>query len=121
MGWLVIRVSDLWTPESIQRATRIVVAERSRRSYLVDMKNLTQCLACGSDELIRNVRVLDKSTQYPDDQELMVEENPLAIVFKNRVKTPSISVVCAHCGFVHLFARSPKVLLQASRRREASH
>ena len=60
-----------------------------------------KCLQCESDDIIRNVRVVDRGDHHAKyNLSLEVYANPKAWVFKD-TKTGHVRAnVCADCGFV---------------------
>jgi ferredoxin-like protein FixX len=71
------------------------------------MKN---CLECGSQRIIPNVKALDYNDGAYYDLKISVDENPQAFIFKNRNYSDVKAKVCADCGFIHFFAGNPEIL-----------
>jgi formate dehydrogenase assembly factor FdhD len=72
------------------------------------MKN---CLECGSEKIISNVKVLDRASQHSSlDFRVAVDANPEAYIFKERNYSKVTANVCGACGFIHFFAEDYKML-----------
>lgn len=74
------------------------------------MKN---CLECGSQRIIQDVKALDYNDGAYYDLKVGVDENPEAFFFKNRNFSDIKAKVCADCGYIHFFALNPELLWQA--------
>lgn len=73
-----------------------------------------RCLRCGSDSVIPDVRLIDRGeSDMRKPQELGVQKNPSALMFKDEVRVPTRAQVCADCGFVEVYAVDPDALWQA--------
>jgi len=77
---------------------------------------LSPCLKCGSIEVLRDVRVMDRGDGSIDagDLSLAVYKNPEAWVFKNKVTSALSACVCAACGFTEFYAVDPQALARAT-------
>ena len=63
-------------------------------------KKLT-CLHCGSDDIVKQVRVIDRGRQdHKRDLKLEVYEDPTVFIFKGTHEGKLRAHVCADCGFV---------------------
>ena len=62
-----------------------------------------KCLQCGSEDLVRDVRVVDRA-DYNARQDLKLEvyDAPAALMFKGPHEAKLLAQVCADCGFVML-------------------
>jgi predicted nucleic-acid-binding Zn-ribbon protein len=80
----------------------------------------TACSKCGSTELIRDVRIMDRGHGSADSGNLsaVVYGNPEAWMFKGRVRVELSACVCGHCGFTELYAVDPAAMLAAARAAE---
>ena len=75
------------------------------------MKRSNQCPKCGSKEIIVDAKAVDHG-QYNADLDLSVAtyRNPSAILFKGKMASTLSAWVCCGCGFVELYADSPRNL-----------
>lgn len=74
----------------------------------------TRCLNCGSDKIVPNRELLDQGFSYPaDSHAVMVERNPGAFIYKDRVMSPLVAHVCGDCGYTALIATQADELYQA--------
>lgn len=90
------------------------------------MPDETVCPKCKSENIIRNVRVMDRD-HYSGDSgaslSLVVYENPDAMIFKGAHEGSLSAWVCGECGFTQLFLDNPRELYaiyEESRRNSAS-
>ena len=75
------------------------------------MKN---CPECNSEKIIKNVRVLDNTENYVNaDLRIAVDENPDALIFKQRSYSIVKAKACGDCGFIQFYAEDPKMLWTA--------
>ncbi len=74
------------------------------------------CPKCGSAEVVRNARVIDRGDANLDagDLSAAVYANPRAWVFKEKVITPLSACVCVGCGYTELYAADPAALADAA-------
>ena len=73
-----------------------------------------RCLKCGSDAVIPDARLIDRSessTRRP--AEVGVETKPDAVLFTGEVRTETRARVCGDCGFVEVYAAEPAKLWDA--------
>ncbi len=62
-----------------------------------------KCLQCGSEDLVRDVRVVDRGDgNLRQDLKLEVYDNPGALIFKGAHEGKLVAQVCVECGFVML-------------------
>jgi predicted nucleic-acid-binding Zn-ribbon protein len=75
------------------------------------MKRTNKCPKCGSTDVIADAKAIDRSYQS-NQTELTVAtyRKPEAIIFKGQQDTTVSAWVCAECGYVELYADSPKNL-----------
>lgn len=80
------------------------------------MRNGT-CSKCGSSEIVRDVRIMDRGHVSADagDLSAVVYGNPEAWVFKNKVRVELSACVCGACGYTELYAVDPRAMLAAAR------
>lgn len=72
------------------------------------------CEKCGSDKIIPQVKIIDRGDyNIPTDLTVLVEQNPNALIFKERVNSGVFAKVCGNCGFLELYANEPKKLYEA--------
>jgi predicted nucleic-acid-binding Zn-ribbon protein len=79
------------------------------------MKRTNKCPKCGSSDVIGDAKAIDRY-EYGAQAELSVAtfRKPQAFLFKGK-KTTSLSAwVCADCGFVELYADSPREIKTAT-------
>ncbi len=79
------------------------------------MKN---CLECGSERIIPDVKALDYNDGSYYDLRIAVDQNPGAFIFKNRNYSDVKAKVCADCGYIHFFAENPENLWYAYQNRQ---
>ena len=73
-----------------------------------------RCLRCGSDSVIPDVRLIDVGEgDSRKPQEVGVQKNPDALLFKDEIRVQMQAQVCADCGFVEAYAVDPEALWQA--------
>jgi predicted nucleic-acid-binding Zn-ribbon protein len=73
------------------------------------MKRTNQCPKCGSNDIIADAKAIDRG-HYNGESELSVAtfRRPEAMLFKGQLTTTISAWVCADCGFVELYADSPR-------------
>jgi predicted nucleic-acid-binding Zn-ribbon protein len=74
------------------------------------------CPKCGSSEVVRGVRVIDRGDGNMDAGNLSVAvyTHPQAWLFKGKVATALSACVCAGCGYTELYAADPRALAAAA-------
>lgn len=73
----------------------------------------TQCLRCGSDKIMPNLRIRDRYELHQgEDLEVVIARNPEAIVFKGLQREALRATVCGECGDVRLTVDNPNGLWQ---------
>lgn len=71
-----------------------------------------RCLRCGSSKIIPHVRVFDQG-QYSNGGLLaVVDADPDALVFKDRLYDEITADICGDCGHVELKAEHPQELYE---------
>ena len=75
------------------------------------MKRTNQCPKCGSAEVIRDAKVVDRM-QHGLETEMRVASfrNPEAYVFKGQQNSSVSAWVCTQCGFMEFYADTPHAL-----------
>ena len=72
-----------------------------------------QCLQCGSDKIMPNLRIHDRHRGYHDDWiGIEIMDKPDALIFKGTHKEYIRATVCGECGDVRLTVDNPKGLWQ---------
>ena len=80
------------------------------------MKHTNKCPKCGSSDVIADAKAIDRSPNRnessPRGPELTLAtfRKPDAFLFAGQQVTTLSAWVCAACGFVELYADSPKAL-----------
>jgi predicted nucleic-acid-binding Zn-ribbon protein len=75
------------------------------------MKRTKKCPKCGSVDVIADAKAFHRS--YRGNQEeitVAIFRKPYALIFKGQQQTTVSAWVCAECGFVELYADSPRAL-----------
>jgi predicted nucleic-acid-binding Zn-ribbon protein len=74
------------------------------------------CPKCGSAEVVRGVRVIDRGHHSTDSGNLTVgvSTNPRAWLFKGTVAVELTACVCGGCGYTELYAANPQALAHAA-------
>lgn len=78
------------------------------------------CTKCGSSEVLRDVRIMDRGHGSADAGNLsaVVYGNPAAWIFKGKVRIELTACVCGSCGYAELYAVDPPAMLAAARAAE---
>jgi len=76
------------------------------------------CPKCRSLQVIAGVRVRDRGADF-GDLEVVVYENPDALLLKGSHQGKLSATVCAQCGFTELYAANPRELWDAYQRSRA--
>ena len=72
------------------------------------------CEKCGSEKIIPEVRAIDHGDyQTEGNLEVSIDENPNALMFKNRVRSSIFAKICGDCGYTKFYARDPQSLYSA--------
>ena len=80
---------------------------------------MKSCPECNSQEIIKDVKVLDRGDQYSTNiMQVAVDEYPDALIFKQRNYSNVKAEVCAGCGFIQFYAIDPVKLLHAYQNRQ---
>jgi hypothetical protein len=77
------------------------------------------CKHCGSDKIIPGVPLLDSYGRYGQmtkPQEVAVDANPGAWVFKGTATGHVVAKVCGECGYTELYTTNHQELYDAYRR-----
>lgn len=77
-------------------------------------KFLAKCLACGSDRLVKGVKVVDKVLVGAAAQSLeYYPQRDGTSLLPKIVSTGTVAVVCGDCGFTSFYATNYKAVLAA--------
>ena len=81
------------------------------------------CPKCQSEEIIENVRVVDRTLEEGfggtiHDLKVEVLTKPKAKILKGAVGVPLVARVCADCGFTELYVSDVEKLLDAYKQLE---
>ena len=73
------------------------------------MKRNHKCPKCGSSEIIKDAKAIDRSL-YGVEEELSLAtfRKPDAIMFTGKSTTTVSAYVCGGCGYVEFYADSPE-------------
>lgn len=71
------------------------------------------CLKCGSDAMIPDVRLIERTDSDRQPTEVGLATKPDAILFKGEVRSETRAAVCGDCGFVEVYATEPLRLWDA--------
>lgn len=72
-----------------------------------------RCLKCGSDAMIPNVRLIERTDSDRQATEVGLATKPNAVLFKGEVRVETTALVCSDCGFVEVYATQPHRLWDA--------
>ena len=61
-----------------------------------------RCPKCGSSKIIPNTRILDQGNYSDGKLQVMVDGDPEALIFKNRLYDRLAADICGDCGHVEL-------------------
>lgn len=70
------------------------------------------CPQCKSNKIVPKARMLDQGQHSGGQLLIAVDENPEALLFKNRVAQPVTARLCGDCGAIQLVAENPGELYQ---------
>jgi rubrerythrin len=73
-----------------------------------------RCAACGSNEIIPDVNMRD-TAQGRGSITAEVERSPHALLMRGAVQSAVTAYVCGACGYLSLYANSPRLLADAHR------
>ena len=75
------------------------------------MKRSHRCPKCQSQDIIVNVRPLDRGHANAEQTaQLATYRQPDAFLFKGKQATTMSAFVCAECGYVEFYADDPRAL-----------
>lgn len=73
------------------------------------MKQSNKCPKCGSRDIIADAKAIDRGdSNFQAEMSVATFRNPQAFLFKGQQTTSVSAWVCANCGFVELYADSPR-------------
>lgn len=87
-------------------------SERFRDGGILgDVPHPTQCVKCGSRDVIADAKVIDNA-DYSQQRDLSVAtfRAPTAWIFKGQQTSTVSAWVCGSCGFIELYADAPESL-----------
>ena len=70
------------------------------------------CGVCGSNKIIHDVFIMDRSDALDKELSVQVMGNPGAFVFKDRLFGQLRAHICGECGHTELRVTNPKALYQ---------
>jgi hypothetical protein len=71
--------------------------------------------------VIPNVKIINRSRSLEDNLSVKVEKDPDALVFKDRVNSELLALVCGACGYTSLHAVDHDALWQAHLKAQGKH
>lgn len=72
------------------------------------MKQSSKCPKCGGDDIILDAKVFDSGQNHlKGELTVATFRKPDALIFKGRQETTVSAWVCAHCGYMELYANYP--------------
>lgn len=74
---------------------------------------MKECPKCNSDKIVPNAMVLDTGQASHGFLLIAFDEDPNALIFKNRIKSGVKVSVCGECGYLEFYAESPQAIYQA--------
>ncbi len=84
------------------------------------MKNSGICPKCHSTAIVPELNLVDYGrNQFASNTQVMIERNPNALVFKDRIYANVQAWVCGDCGYVEFYTGSHSELLEAYQERLA--
>jgi len=73
------------------------------------MKRTNKCPKCGSSDVIADATAVDSGHGHIEGElKLATFRKPEAFIFKGQLSTTVSAWVCADCGYVELYADSPR-------------
>jgi predicted RNA-binding Zn-ribbon protein involved in translation (DUF1610 family) len=101
-------------------ATGATVRLNPQDANIVALRPKLHCPACGSDEIIPDVRIRD-SAQSRSSISAEVERSPNALIMRGAALSSVSAYICGQCGYLSLFADSPDMLADAYREARGGH
>jgi predicted nucleic-acid-binding Zn-ribbon protein len=81
------------------------------------MKRDNKCPNCGCIEIIMNATVVDRGhNDLHRELCLVVEGNPAAWIFKEKLYGVMTACVCADCGFTEIYTSNARELYEKTRK-----
>jgi len=71
------------------------------------MKGTATCQKCGSKEIIADAKAIDRDESSQQEFTVATFRRPDALIFKQKHTSTVSAWVCAHCGYVELYADAP--------------
>lgn len=76
---------------------------------------MKRCADCGSEKIIKEAKtVITDNSRI----EIAIDEQPDALIFKQRTTDNVRAEICADCGYIAFYAANPKILWSAYQRRK---
>lgn len=75
------------------------------------MKPPNQCLCCASANLVENVRLLVQTNRGGERPAFAAKDRqPFGVIHKGRERSDVNVILCADCGYLHLFAKETEAI-----------
>ena len=71
-----------------------------------------RCLRCGSSKIVPRVRILDQGQYSNGKLQVVIDADPDALIFKDRLYDQITADICGECGRVELKAEHPQELYE---------
>lgn len=72
------------------------------------------CAKCSSDKIIPKARIIDKGdSNIASNLQVIIDENPDALLFKGRISSSLFAKICGNCGFTEVYAQDHQALYTA--------
>ena len=79
---------------------------------------MKSCPECNSQKIIEDAKAIDRGDyNATQDMQIAIDEEPNALIFKQRIFSSVKADVCADCGLVQFYAKEPKMLWAAYQNR----
>ena len=79
------------------------------------MKHTKKCPKCGSSDIIADAKAIDRGHgNLEGELSVGTFRHPDALLFKGRLASTMSAWVCANCGYVELYADSPRSIKVAT-------
>lgn len=73
----------------------------------------TECVKCGSSKMIPDVRIFDQGQGSDGSLQVLIAEEPQALIFRKNKYTALRAQICGECGHTELTVEDPGMLYQA--------
>lgn len=71
-----------------------------------------QCAKCGSDHILADVRILDRSYVVTDSLTVELYEHPSALLFRGAHRGTLTARICGSCGYAEFYLGNPEDLYE---------